>query len=63
LYLAERHPALAQAVMAPLICWFFSSSMFKYFLVDHEVGPQLSCDHTFSSKTAKINKIDPQAWR
>ncbi len=26
---AERRPALAQAVMAPLICWSFSSSMFK----------------------------------
>ena len=25
----ERRPALAQAVMAPLICWSFSSSMFK----------------------------------
>jgi hypothetical protein len=34
---AERHPALAQAVMAPLICWSFSSSMFKYLLVDHAV--------------------------
>ena len=32
--LAERRPALAQAVMAPLICWSFSSSMFKYLLVD-----------------------------
>ena len=30
-------PALAQAVMAPLICWSFSSSMFKYRLVDHAV--------------------------
>jgi hypothetical protein len=30
--LAERRPALAQAVMAPLICWSFSSSMFKYLL-------------------------------
>ena len=27
--LAEQRPALAQAVMAPLICWSFSSSMFK----------------------------------
>ena len=35
LYLAERHPARAQALMAPLICWSFSSSMFKYLLVDH----------------------------
>ena len=25
---AERRPALAQAVAAPLICWSFSSSMF-----------------------------------
>src|SRR5215831_12219420 len=35
--LAERHPALAHAVMAPLICWSFSNSMFRYFLVDHAV--------------------------
>ena len=28
--LAERHPALAHAVMAPLICWSFSNSMFRY---------------------------------
>ena len=34
---AERRPALAQAVMAPLICWSFSSSMFKYLFVDHAV--------------------------
>jgi hypothetical protein len=34
---AERRPALAQAVIAPLICWSFSSSMFKYLLVDHAV--------------------------
>src|SRR6516225_12229783 len=35
--LAERHPALAHAVMAPLICWSFSNSMFRYRLVDHAV--------------------------
>ena len=35
--LAERRPALAYAVMAPLICWSFSSSMFRYLLVDHAV--------------------------
>jgi hypothetical protein len=35
--LAERHPALAHAVMAPLICWSFSSSMFRYLFVDHAV--------------------------
>src|SRR5262249_44589278 len=35
--LAERHPALAHAVMAPLICWSFSNSMFRYLLVDHAV--------------------------
>jgi hypothetical protein len=29
LFWAERHPALAYAVMAPLICWSLSSSMFK----------------------------------
>jgi hypothetical protein len=34
--LAERRPALAHAVMAPLICWSFSSSM----LLD-ERGPRL----------------------
>ena len=34
---AERRPALAQAVIAPLICWSFSSSMFKYLLIDHAV--------------------------
>jgi hypothetical protein len=34
---AERRPALAHAVMAPLICWSFSSSMFRYLLVDHAV--------------------------
>jgi hypothetical protein len=35
---AERRPALAQAGMAPpLICWSFSSSMFRYLLVDHTV--------------------------
>ena len=32
--LAERQPALAYAVMAPLICWSFSNSMFRYLLVD-----------------------------
>ena len=35
--LAERHSALAHAVMAPLICWSFSNSMFRYRLVDHAV--------------------------
>jgi hypothetical protein len=35
--LAERHPALAHAVMAPLICWSFSNSMFRYLFVDHAV--------------------------
>ena len=35
--LAERHPALGHAVMAPLICWSFSNSMFRYLLVDHAV--------------------------
>src|SRR5262245_27828940 len=35
--LAERHPALAHAMMAPLICWSFSNSMFRYLLVDHAV--------------------------
>ncbi len=34
---AERRPALAQAVTAPLICWSFSSSMFRCRLVDHAV--------------------------
>src|SRR6476659_7750799 len=33
--LAERHPALTQAVMAPLICWSLSSS--RYLFVDHAV--------------------------
>jgi hypothetical protein len=36
-FLAERRLALAQAVMAPLICWSFSSSMFRYLLLDHAV--------------------------
>ena len=35
--LAERHPDLGHAVMAPLICWSFSNSMFRYLLVDHAV--------------------------
>ena len=35
--LAERHPALGHAVMAPLICWSFSNSMFRYLFVDHVV--------------------------
>src|SRR5262249_25270308 len=35
--LAERRPALAHAVMAPLICRSFSSSMLRYVLVDHPV--------------------------
>ena len=35
--LAERHPDLGHAVMAPLICWSFSNSMFRYRLVDHAV--------------------------
>ncbi len=35
---AERRPELAHAVMAPLICWSLSSSMFRYLLVDHAVG-------------------------
>src|SRR5262245_53258655 len=34
---AERHPSVAQAVMAPLICWSFSSPMFRYLLLDHAV--------------------------
>jgi hypothetical protein len=34
---AERRPALAQAVTAPLICWSLSRSMFRYRLVDHAV--------------------------
>ena len=34
---AERRPALAQAGIAPLICWSFSNSMFRYLLVDHAV--------------------------
>jgi hypothetical protein len=33
---AERRPDRAQLVMA-LICWSFSSSMFKYLLVDHSL--------------------------
>jgi hypothetical protein len=33
--LAERHPALAHAVMAPLICWSWSSPMLRYLFVDH----------------------------
>src|SRR5262249_60633908 len=37
LRLAERHPALAHAMMAPLICWSFSNSLFRYLLVDHAV--------------------------
>src|SRR5215472_6029208 len=36
-HLAERHPGLAHAVRAPLNCWSFSSSMFRYLLVDHAV--------------------------
>src|SRR5262245_5170003 len=35
--LAERHPALGHAVMAPLICWSLSSSMLRYLFVDHAV--------------------------
>jgi hypothetical protein len=35
--LAERHPALAHAVMAPLICWSLSSSMLRYLFADHAV--------------------------
>ena len=34
---AERRPALAHAVMAPLICWSLSNSMFRYLFVDHAV--------------------------
>jgi hypothetical protein len=34
---AERRPVLAQAVVAPLICWSFSSSVLRYLLVDHAV--------------------------
>jgi hypothetical protein len=34
---AERCPALAQAVMASLICWSFNSSMFRYLFVDQAV--------------------------
>jgi hypothetical protein len=32
--LGWRRKAVAQAAMAPLICWSFSSSVFKYLLVD-----------------------------
>src|SRR5262249_39370787 len=35
--LAERRPSLAHAMMASLICWSFSNSMFRYLLVDHAV--------------------------
>ena len=35
--LAERHPDLGHAVMAPLICWSLSSSMLRYLFVDHAV--------------------------
>jgi hypothetical protein len=35
--LGERHPALAHAVMASLICWSFCNSMFRYLFVDHAV--------------------------
>jgi hypothetical protein len=35
--LAERRPALAHAVTAPLIYCSFSNSMFRYLLVDHAV--------------------------
>jgi hypothetical protein len=35
--LAKRRPALVHAVMAPLICWSFSSSLLRYLLVDHAV--------------------------
>jgi hypothetical protein len=34
---AERRPTLGQAVVAPLICWSFSSSMFRYRLLDQSV--------------------------
>jgi hypothetical protein len=34
---AEQRPALAQAVMAPVICWSFSSRMFRYLLLDQAV--------------------------
>jgi hypothetical protein len=54
---AERRPTLAQAVMAPLICWSFSSSMFKYRLVDHAVPTM--CRDTRSVTT--IN-ADESAW-
>jgi hypothetical protein len=36
--LAERHPALARAVMAPLIRWSLSSAMLRYLFVDHGIG-------------------------
>jgi UDP-2,3-diacylglucosamine pyrophosphatase LpxH len=37
LFWAERHPSLAQAVMAPFMCWSFNSSMLRYRFVDHAV--------------------------
>jgi hypothetical protein len=42
--LGWRRPAVAQAVMAPLICWSFSSSVFKYLLVE-QAGPAMCRGH------------------
>src|SRR5262249_28378690 len=46
--LAERHPALAHAVMAPLICWSFSNSMFRHLFVDHAVPAFAHAEATMS---------------
>ena len=61
--LAERRPALAQAVTAPLICWSFSSSMFKYLLVDHAVpatwrtGAAARLRHDWPSGNAPTTRV------
>src|SRR5262249_9653106 len=36
---AEQRPVLAEAVMSSLICWFFSSPMVRYLLLDQAVPP------------------------
>src|SRR5262249_61281181 len=55
--LAERHPALAHAVMAPLICWSFSNSMFRYRLVDHAVPAMWRSKRSWAGEVRNVSLL------
>src|SRR5262249_58023719 len=55
--LAERHPALAHAVMAPLICWSFSNAMFRYRLVDHAVPAMWRSKRSWAGEVRNVSLL------